>query len=215
MHFRRSAPAQPDPRGPVRERDYFGAALGWLTCQIIAFRFQLENERNERHRLMAIEIKGLTTARLHELLSYDPETGEFRSKVWRGRVRIGALVGGLTCKGYWQIGIDFKSYEAHRLAWFYMYGEFPPSDIDHINRNRADNRIANLRLATPSQNLANSTYPPNKCGFRGVGREKSGRWKASIMVQYRSIRLGTFDSPEAASAAYQAARIKYFAEFAV
>ena len=69
MYFRRSAPAPPDPPGPVGERDYFAAAIGWLACQIIARRFQIENERNERHRLMAIEIKGLKlqamTARGH------------------------------------------------------------------------------------------------------------------------------------------------------
>src|SRR5258706_15140940 len=99
--------------------------------------------------------------RLLEVLTYDPETGQFfkRDKV----------AGHLNSKGYRRIFIDGRHYRAHRLAWFYMRRRWPRREVDHINGDRDCNKISNLRLATSSQNGHNK--PPskrNKSGFKGV-----------------------------------------------
>src|SRR5215468_6803827 len=77
--------------------------------------------------------------------------------------------------GYVHIGVDGRTYSAHRLAWFYVYGVWPEHDIDHMNGVRGDNRLVNLREATHIQNCRNSrTCRPNKNGFRGVKQTESG-----------------------------------------
>jgi hypothetical protein len=112
--------------------------------------------------------KPLTQARLRELLSYDPETGTF---IWRTRSNprgpdlTGRRAGGLDGEGYWHIRIDGKLYGGHRLAWLWVHGRLPNGRLDHINRSQADNRIANLREANPSQNRANSKPEPRQGCF--------------------------------------------------
>ena len=98
--------------------------------------------------------------------------------------------------------VDRIVYRAHRLIWLMYHGQWPPQEIDHINGDRADNRIVNLRLATASQNRANSkVYKTNRCGFKGVARTPYGRWVARIHFE-KTKYLGTFDTPEEAHAAY-------------
>ena len=88
--------------------------------------------------------------------------------------------------------------------------------VDHINRNGLDNRRANLRLATTSQNHANRPAPSNNTsGYKGVSRARSGRWVAYITVDYRRTFLGTFDTAWRAAQAYNAAALEAWGEFAL
>lgn len=147
--------------------------------------------------------------RLKELLHYDPETGMF---IWcvkpSRRVKSGAAAGGIDSKRYRVIRIDGVYYKAHRLAWLYVHGRFPIRDIDHINGVRDDNRIANLREATRAENGQNRKKNINNTsGFHGVSWDSANRkWRASIQVNSRPKRLGLFDAPESAHAAYLAAK---------
>ncbi len=84
--------------------------------------------------------------------------------------------GSLDKDGYLILKVKSKQYKAHRIAWFLYYGVFPDKEIDHINRNRTDNRIANLRLATREDNILNSSQKPNdKTGVLGVYIDQATR----------------------------------------
>lgn len=155
----------------------------------------------------------LTAERLRQLLHYDPETGVFTRLVALGGRSgpVGSRCECLSPAGYVQIGVDRRTYPAHRLAWLYMTGAWPPNEVDHINGVRADNRWTNLRQATRSQNRANSRASyANRSGYKGVCRARCGRWRASL----RGERLGLFDTPEEASRAYFAAAQELYGEFA-
>ena len=153
----------------------------------------------------------LTQARLKEVLEYDPETGLFRWRSYRcGRALAGAVCGTDNGRGYLTIHIDLVHYKAHRLAWLYVHGRWPTHLIDHINGVKGDNRIANLREADDAVNSQNQrrAQSHNKCGFLGVHKRESGRFRASIRVNWKLINIGTFDTPEAAHAAYVEAKRK-------
>ena len=124
--------------------------------------------------------------------------------------RAGARLG--NSSGYIGIKIDGILYQAHRLAFLYVHG-FLPATIDHINQSKVDNRIVNLRGCTRSQNAANSRTRKSKFGFRGVSK-KNGKFQAKITHNYKSIYLGVHDTPEEASAAYEAKKAELFGEFA-
>lgn len=94
----------------------------------------------------------ITADRVRELLDYCPETGEFRNRISRRASPAGKLVGTMLPIGYLQIKIDRKCYYCHRLAWLYVHGVWP-LEIDHIDHDRSNNRIANLRSVTHRQNL--------------------------------------------------------------
>jgi hypothetical protein len=161
----------------------------------------------------------LSAERLREILHYDPETGVW---TWRmrasrfSRVRIGALAGCLNGGGYWQIAVDGCVYLAHRLAWLYTKGEWPASDLDHEDLDRSANRWDNLRLATKSQNAANTrARSNNKSGLKGASRyNRNGKWQSGIVVGGKRIFLGLFDTAEEAHVAYVAAAEKFSGEFA-
>lgn len=159
----------------------------------------------------------LTVGRLRELLHYDPETGVFTRRVdIRGGGRNGTVAGSNHNAGYLSITIDGRQYLAHRLAWFYVTGRWPVVDIDHIDRDRRNNRWANLREATRSQNMANTgRRRDNKSGFKGVSRHvQTGRWQAHSSGGGRTVYLGLFDSAEEAHRAYVAFATDSFGEFA-
>lgn len=161
----------------------------------------------------------LTLERLKELVSYDPETGEFTRPVRigsRGRKFGGHKLGGVSTQGYIAIGVDGRKYLAQRIAFFYMTGSWPKNHIDHINTDRTDNRFVNLREANDSQNGANrSMNSNNKVGLKGCSWSKQNKkWQASITVNRKQTHLGFFDCPAAAHFAYIIASDKAFGEFA-
>jgi hypothetical protein len=146
---------------------------------------------------------------LKKLLHYDPETGIFTWLVARSnRVKVGDITGKPTTSAYGRIGIGDRKYRAHRLAWLYMTGEWPVFQIDHKDTNKMNNKWDNLRQATSVQNRGNVRVR-SKIGFKGV-RKKGKRYAAHLGQTY----LGTFDTPEEASKAYEAAAKEYYGEFA-
>ena len=162
-------------------------------------------------------LEPITAARLREVLHYDPGTGVFR---WRkhlsNRTKGSRKAGSAHSKGYRRIRIEGRLYFSHRLAWMYVHGRWPVHLIDHINGIRSDNRIVNLREATPDQNESNrGANRNNPTGFKGVHRDKrDGRYYASIMANGVTRRLGGFSSAEAAHNAYIAAAKELHGEFA-
>jgi hypothetical protein len=158
---------------------------------------------------------------LRELLCYDPQTGEFTRRTTRcGRSKAGDHAGRVRKDGYIEFGIRCpgtkidRTYLAHRVAWTYVYGTNPKNDIDHIDGNRANNRIENLREATRRQNCMNRMTMPSEASLRGVTRSHGRRWLAQIQVAGKKKYLGTFATPEAAADAYRAAAKKFFGQFA-
>ena len=159
------------------------------------------------------EIMGntVTHERLTQLLHYDPATGVFtrRVSVW-GAATKGRIFGSDHTAGYLEGTIDGKRYYLHRLAYFYMNGTWPVGMIDHINRDRRDNRIENLRDVTPQGNTTNSSIKStNKTGVKGVHIcKRSQKYIAQITVDYKCIHLGSFDLLENAIAARRKAEMR-------
>ena len=155
----------------------------------------------------------ITQAELKELLDYNPDSGVFTWKVKPAKcIRVGSEAGCLsTTTGYIVIGIKGKLYQAHRLAWLYVYGCWPKHQIDHINHNRSQNAINNLREATHTENQRNrSANKNNSSGCCGVQRYKrTGKWQAYIKPGEKIIHLGYFNKKEDAITARQEADIKY------
>lgn len=134
-------------------------------------------------RKSKVEAEAITAERLRQILKYDPETGNFTWLIRKGRNRV-YVAGTPSVERYVVIMVDGVVYQAHRLAWLYMTGEWPKGYIDHINGTRNDNRFANLRDATGSQNQANRGANKNsKSGHKGVRfHQKSGKWVAEIQI---------------------------------
>jgi hypothetical protein len=157
----------------------------------------------------------LTQQRLKELVHYDPDTGIFiwLSDKFNG-IKAGDIAGGPNSEGYWRIYLDGMRLMAHRLAWLYVTGSWPTAQIDHINGIKGDNRLSNLREATNSQNHANRGRPvSNTSGLKGIDFLR-GKWRARVRFQRAMIHIGMFNTCEEACAAYGAAVVKYFGEFA-
>ena len=162
---------------------------------------------------------------LHECFSYNPETGDL---TWKERPRehfknsrgwkisnavYGGKIAGTSSNshGYGCVIIDARGYRTHRVAWAMFYGEWPKDQIDHINLDRTDNRISNLRLATNGENSCNrGAQSNNKCGYKGVSYHKAaGKYEAKVSRVY----LGLFPTAELAYAACCAARESLHGEF--
>jgi len=118
--------------------------------------------------------------------------------------------------GYILIRVEKVLLRAHRLAWQYVYGAAPAVELDHVNGVPSDNRIENLRLASRSQNIANSRrWRTNTSGAKGVyWCRQQQKWRARITVDRRSRHLGHFENIADAQAAYMAAAERAFGEFA-
>lgn len=139
----------------------------------------------------------ISVERVRELLHYCPITGEFLWKSYRNPQAIeGQRAGHISnTGGYLVIGIDNKVMQAHRLAWLHYFGAWPTEQIDHINHNKLDNRISNLREVSQRQNLHNkSKSKANSSGNTGVYKTNTGKWIARICVNRQQINLGTFSN---------------------
>lgn len=155
-----------------------------------------------------------------DLLDYDRKTGVFTWRVGRrGRAKAGTKAGALAGKGHIQITIYNTRHYAHRLAWLITYGEWPPAgmDVDHIDGDKGNNAIDNLRLASRSQNAANASglRKNNTSGFRGVSlHRRIGRWEARIIVEGVVHHLGYHETAEEAARAYDRACYRLNGQFA-
>jgi hypothetical protein len=161
----------------------------------------------------------LTAEQVREALTYDPETGEFRWRVSRGRARSGLIAGYSHTKDdgrkYWVIGIGKRYIKAHRLVWLYTYGKWPAQDVDHIDGNGLNNKLSNLREATRSENCRNRGANCNgTSGYKGVHWHKRTKtWHARIMANGKSFFLGQFVEREKAHEAYVKASHELHGQF--
>lgn len=152
----------------------------------------------------------VTAEELRVLFRYDPDTGDFTRLVAMGRrAEVGRVAGKKAARGNVAISIRCKSYQAHRLAWLYMTGEWPEHEIDHIDGDALNNRFDNLRQATSGENKQNRRRPrrDNAHGLIGAyphARRADGSivWRAKIQKDGKSKSLGLFNTPEEAQAAY-------------
>lgn len=157
-------------------------------------------------RPMAVD---LTAAEARNLFRYDPETGE----LFRG----GCVTGSVDkSNGYRCVFANGRKYKAHRLAWLMVYGDWPSDFLDHINGDRDDNRITNLRECTNAENLRNTgAYRSNTSGYKGVSfHKRSKKFYAKINVDGRERFLGSFETALSAYAAYCEAANRLHGDFA-
>lgn len=157
----------------------------------------------------------ITAKRLRDALHYSPETGVFRWLAGSSRTRAGLVAGNVTRIGYRRIRIYGIRYQAHRLAWLYMTGDWPVEEVDHINLVKDDNRWSNLRAASRKENQRNRRAGRNnRSGVKGVSwsvRER--KWRTSICVNSRHVHLGYFTNINDAADAREAASKKCYGEF--
>lgn len=165
--------------------------------------------------------KWVTLDMLRERFAYDPEAGELIWKTSTLTRPVGRPAGSLHSEGYLHVAFRVDGRMAHlyvhRIAWALHHGAWPEADVDHINGNRKDNRIANLRAATRSQNNGNmAVRARNKSGFKGVHWNKAAnKWQAMLGVKDGTRRyLGIYSTPEEAHEAYLVAAKAYFGDFA-
>jgi hypothetical protein len=155
---------------------------------------------------------------LRSILEYDPIVGTFTWKKSIGpRSKQGAIAGSINSNGYVTIKLGGRSYLSHRIAWLFITNE-DPCDlfIDHVNGNKSDNRLINLRLCKHEENMRNSKRPmTNKSGYKGVSFDKErSKWSASISINNKTVKIGRFDTPELAHMAYCKAAAELHGEFA-
>lgn len=147
----------------------------------------------------------MPVAEMLEYFSYDPETGVItRKKKASIRTNVGDVAGSLNkTTGYMEMGFKRKYYRLHRVAWALHYGSDPVQFIDHINGDKSDNRIANLRLATKSSNAWNQRRPQRSNPYLGVCWHKSSKkWAAQIGLNGKRWCIGLFETAEQARDAY-------------
>lgn len=187
----------------VRGKSYQQVRLIWLyhtgEYSTNPFLFKDGDILNTRiENIKPIDMKQTMSAEfLKDIIVYNRDTGEF---TWRLSPRLGisqgSAAGRLTTNGYVSIGISGKEYLAHRLAWLYEKGKWPVGLIDHINRDRKDNKFCNLRDVSPEDNAHNvSMRSDNTSGQTGVYfNHASGKWVAYINVQGKRKYL-SFSEP--------------------
>lgn len=163
----------------------------------------------------------LTVEQLRAVLDYDPDSGIFK---WKHRpecpgcwnARWAWKPAGVTDKGYKVVTINRIRYQASRLAWLFVHGEWPGNLIDHVNGDTGDDRITNLRNATTSQNGGNMRLPHrNTSGFKGVfWSAKRKKWRAQIGVRGQYYDLGSFNTAKEAHDAYCKAAARLHGDYA-
>lgn len=153
----------------------------------------------------------ITQKRLKEVLNYDHESGIFTWAIYKKCVAKGSVAGSIKTTGYLAIGIDYKNYSAHRLAWLYVYGHLPNKSLDHIDKCKTNNAIKNLRECSYSENSLNiDKSKRNSTGYLGVSyRPERDKYQTQLCVGGKRMHLGYYDSAEKASQAYLKAKSIY------
>ena len=162
------------------------------------------------------KVAELTASRARELLAYDAETGVLTRRASLSRsVKIGEVAGYVhPTKGRLYLYVDSRRYLAHRVAWLIVHGRWPLGQIDHINGNKADNSIINLRDVDAQTNGQNRREPSgrNTSGLLGASwMPAANKWRAQLHVGGKPLYLGLFDTKEAANAAYLEAKRRHHA----
>jgi hypothetical protein len=152
---------------------------------------------------------------LRKLLHYEPDTGLLRWKVARRGTWANSVAGYLHGTGYISVGINNKCFKAHRLAWALYHNQDPGSmQIDHIDQNKSNNKIINLRLASHGPNNAYAgPQKNNKLGVKGISYEQ-GKFRALIKKNQKRYHLGYYDTIEEAINVRRAAAQELFGDFA-
>ena len=153
----------------------------------------------------------ITQTELKNLFDY--VDGQLVSKTNIKQRKIGSVLGSLASKGYLTARVSSKLYRVHRLVFLYFHG-FMPSQVDHIDGNRQNNQIENLREATSAQNNQNRVATGASKIKGVVWHKQSKKWVASICINRKSVHLGSFEKIEDAAQAATDARKKLHGEFA-
>jgi hypothetical protein len=154
----------------------------------------------------------ITQEQLKKSLYYDPETGVFTWNFNPGnKIKLGDSAGGATSGGYLRIRLSGTFYPSHRLAWLYMRGGFPVNHIDHVDGDRKNNRISNLRDVTNQENHKNQKMPKtNISGHIGIYWSKTkAKWHAQIAIDGKTTHLGYFTDIEDAATARKASEAEH------
>lgn len=158
----------------------------------------------------------LTQQELKKILVYYPQNGLFKWRNTNRRMISGCVSGSINNRGYINIKINGCSYKAHRLAFFYVNGEWPKKEVDHINHVKNDNRWCNLRECNRFQNKANvKKHINNKSGYKGVyWKTEASKWVANISANGKKKHLGYFNNKDDAAREYNNAAKDVHGEFA-
>ena len=171
-------------------------------------------------------LSDLSAEYVRTLFDYCPETGVLRwrrrpdkSSLWNSKCahkEAGAVYRPSPTRTYRTVAVDYRKYLVHRIIWLHVHGQWPDGEIDHADGDGLNNRIANLRLATRTQQLANSHRGRrNRTGFKGVSwNTQRQRYQAKIQRERKVRHLGFFNDPAEAHAAYCRAARELFGEFA-
>lgn len=153
---------------------------------------------------------------LLEVLDYDSISGVFTWKIPTARkIKIGMVAGTKNINGYYTVCIYNTVYYLHILAWFYIHAEWPNSQLDHKDRDKTNNRITNLRLASNKENSRNTVvHCDNLHGYKGVATNRK-KFSAKIYIDGKNKHLGSYATAKEAAQVYDQAAIEYFGEFAV
>ena len=154
----------------------------------------------------------LTQERLKQVVSFEPTTGIFIRILKAKRAVVGKELGYKKSNGYIALSIDGQKYFAHRIAWLYVYGEFPKHDIDHIDGDRTNNKIKNLRDVSRTENLQNLKIAKShnkSTGVLGAYLHNCGKFMSRIKVNKKDVYLGLFDTVEQAQQAYLTAKQQF------
>lgn len=162
---------------------------------------------------IAIGLCGVAAEHMRANFDYDAKTGRLIQKVARRRTQLGPVIGGRHRKGYLTVSVFGRQYLYHRLVWLYCHGEWPKQQLDHIDGDRTNNRIENLRDVDACINQQNmrKSRKHNRTGMLGVTPNGNG-YRARITYRGVVVHLGTFETPEQARAAYVVAKHEFHAE---
>lgn len=148
----------------------------------------------------------LTADDVRRLFEYIPESGKLIRKIrTSNRIRIGDEAGHKNTTGHLQCRVNGRLYLVHRLIWMFVHGKFPVGEIDHIDGDKANNKIGNLRDVSHRENMQNikKAFAGSKTGLLGTyPHKKTGKFAAAIRMNGKQVHLGLFETAADAHIAY-------------